>query len=116
MQRLVLAGLAVIAVWAAPARAAEPWVGQWAASPAGCNSFGGNTAATAPLIVTDTNLRWYPGSCRIGKMYKLGQTAYIQARCFGHGVGDTPVTLDPRPGDRMRVTWNGKTVEVRRCK
>jgi hypothetical protein len=49
-------------------------------------------------------------------MYKLGQTAYIQARCFGEGAGDTPITLDPKPGDRMRVTWNGKTVEVRRCK
>ena len=46
-------------------------------------------------------------------MYKLGQTAYIQARCWD---SDVPVTLDPR-GDRMRVTWNrGKTEELQRCK
>ena len=46
-------------------------------------------------------------------MYKLGQTAYIQARCSDSEV---PVTLDPR-GDRIRVTWNrGKAEDLQRCK
>ena len=38
----------------------------------------------------------------MAKMYKLGQAAYIQARCWDSS--DVPVTLEPR-GDRMRVTW-----------
>jgi hypothetical protein len=98
--------------WMGAAHAAEPWVGRWALSPSACG-FGGSTRQTAALVVNDTSLNWYSGACRIGKMYKLGQTAYIQARCWD---SDVPVTLDPR-GDRMRVTWNrGRTEELQRCK
>jgi hypothetical protein len=101
---------------ASPARAAEAHIGRWAISPTACTGFGGNTFATAPLIVGETSLQWL-NSCRIGKIYKLGQAVYIQARCFGEGAADIPVTLDPRGGDRMRVTWSrGKTEELRRCK
>lgn len=47
-------------------------------------------------------------------MYKLGQTAYIQARCSD--LSDVPVTLEPR-GDRMWVTWNrAKAGDLQRCK
>ncbi len=115
LERLVLAFAVAGTLAAAPARAAEAWVGRWAINPTACSSFG-DTLATAPLIVTDTTLRWIGGACRIGKMYKLGPTAYIQARCFGETASDIPVRLDPR-GDRMRVSWNGaKTEEMRRCK
>jgi hypothetical protein len=103
---------AVSLAWGVAAHAAEPWVGRWAVNVSACG-FGGSTPGTAALVVNDTSLNWYSGPCRIGKMYKLGQTAYIQARCWD---SDVPVTLDPR-GDRMRVTWNrGKTEELQRCK
>lgn len=101
---------AVLFGW--PAFAAEPWVGRWAVNQNACG-FGGSSATTAALVVNDTSLNWYSGHCRIGKMYKLGQTAYIDARCSD---GDVPVTLDPR-GDQMRVTWNrGKAEDLQRCK
>ena len=110
----VLLGLAGI-VAASPTQAVEAHIGRWAISPAACAGFG-NTLATAPLIVSETSLRWLD-SCRIGKIYKLGQAVYIQARCSGEGAADIPVTLDPRGVDRLRVTWSkGKTEELRRCK
>ena len=117
LQRLVLAAAAAVVFGTSPMLAAEAWVGRWAIDPAACTGFGGDTPASTALVVTDTSLRWFSGDCRIGKMYKLGRTAYIQARCWGAAANDIPVTLDPRAGDRMRVTWNGgKTAEVRRCK
>jgi hypothetical protein len=109
----LLCGAGATAV--SPALAAEAHTGRWALNPAACAGFG-DTQATAPLIVSDTTLRWLQ-SCRIGKSYKLGQALYIQARCAGEGASDIPVTLDLRTGDRLRVTWNGgKTAELRRCK
>jgi hypothetical protein len=115
VQRLVLAVCAAGAVGILPALAVESFVGRWAIDPVACTAFG-DTAATAPLIATDSNLRWFPGTCRIAKMYKLGETVYIQARCWGESASEIPITLNPR-GDRMRVTWNGgKTEEMRRCK
>lgn len=105
--------VAMAAVLGCPAHAAEAWVGRWAVNPSACG-FGGRTPTTAALVVNDTSLNWYSGHCRIGKMYKLGHAAYIQARCWDST--DVPVTLEPR-GDRMRVTWNrGKAEDLQRCK
>lgn len=107
------AAVALAVLLGCPAHAAEPWVGRWAASPSACG-FGGSTPTTAALVVNDTSLNWYSGHCRIGKMYKLGQAAYIEARCSGSN--SVPVTLEPR-GDRMRVTWNrAKAEDLHRCK
>jgi hypothetical protein len=98
---------------AAPAISAEAWVGRWAVHPSACG-FGGNSRTTAALVVNDTSLNWFSGPCRIGKMYKLGHTAYIQARCVDNN--DVPVSLEPR-GDRLRVTWNrGKAEDLLRCR
>ena len=109
----VVCGLAVAGLWCGTALAAEPWVGRWAVNQSACG-FGGDTAATAALVVNDTSLNWYSGHCRIAKMYKLGQTAYIEAFCSA--LGQVPVTLDPR-GDRLRVSWNrAKAEELQRCK
>ena len=72
--RLILMLAVAGSLASTPARAAEAWVGRWAINPTACIGFD-DTLATAPLIVTDTNLRWIGGSCRIGKMYKLGSTA-----------------------------------------
>jgi len=113
--RVVLVVCALVAAATLPAYAVEPFVGRWAISPAACSGLG-DTLLTAPLIASDMTVRWYPGTCRIGKMYKLGTAVYIQAHCFGDSASDTPITLEPR-GDKLRVTWNrGRTEELRRCK
>ena len=80
--------------------------GRWAVNQSTCG-IGGSTRTAAALVVNDISLsNW--------KMYKLGQTAYIQARCWDSN--DIPVTLEPR-GDRMRVTWDrGKAEDLQRCK
>jgi len=96
--------------------AEEMFIGRWAATPSACSGFGGSDAKSAALVASGSSVSWYPGNCRIGKMYKLGQAVYIQAHCYGDGGGDVPITLDPK-GDRMKVTWNrGKTEELQRCK
>ena len=117
MLRRVVLTAALCAAFAPSAYAVEAWVGRWAIDPATCGGFGGTTPATASLVVTDTSLNWYSGYCSIAKMYKIGQSAYIQARCSGGTTTEVPVTLAPRGGDRMRVTWNNaKGEELRRCK
>jgi hypothetical protein len=111
----VICTIGAIGAAAAPATAAEAFIGRWAISPTACSGYG-NTLQTAPLIASDTTVRWYQGACRIGKMYKLGAAVYIQARCDGDTTTDTPITLEPRGADRLRVTWNrGRTEELRRC-
>jgi hypothetical protein len=98
------------------AMAVESFVGRWAIDPAACMSEG-DTSSTAPLYATDTSVKWFVASCRIGKMYKIGQAVHLQAHCSNEGkIVSTPITLEAR-GDRMRVTWDGiKVDEMRRCK
>lgn len=116
MRCVSLAACVAVLSVTSTAHAVEDFVGRWAIDPAACTGLAGTTAATAALVATETDVRWFPGTCRIGKMYKLGQAVYIQARCFGDSASDIPITLDAR-GDRLRVTWNkAKTEELRRCK
>ena len=56
------------------------------------------------------HLSWFEGYCRIGKMYKA-KAVYVQAHC---GTKDVPVTLDAQ-GDRLRVTWDRKVEDMKRC-
>lgn len=104
------------AVSIAPAWGAEQWQGRWSIDPIGC-TIDGDTAETAPLIATQTTLRWFVAYCRIGKLYKTGAGVHIQAHCSAEGENYTiPVTLNPR-GDRLRVTWDrGGVKEMRRCR
>ena len=102
---------ALLAVGVLPAAAEEAFVGRWAAKPEVCATHGGDTAQTSALVATGTSLWWFDGYCRIGKMYKA-KAVYIQAHCMGKG--DVPVMLDAQ-GDRLRVTWDRKTEELRRC-
>ena len=106
---LALAAWAIGAAWVPQAFAAEPFVGRWAVNPEACRGQG-NTAQTAALIATDTSLSWFEGYCRIGKMYKA-KAVYVQAHC---GTKDVPVTLDAQ-GNRMRVTWDRKVEDMKRC-
>ena len=106
---LVLAAWAIGAAWVPSAFAAEPFVGRWAVKAEACSGQG-NTAQTAALVATDTSLTWFEGYCRIGKMYKA-KAVYVQAHC---GTKDVPVTLDAQ-GDRLRVTWDRKVEDMKRC-
>ncbi|MGE3148566.1 MAG: hypothetical protein AB7K04_05800 [Pseudorhodoplanes sp.] len=101
---------------AAVAIAAEPWVGRWSVHLSNCQTDGG-TEGTTPLIVSDTTLRWSSNSCRVGKMYKTGRDAHIEAHCSINGKTATmPISLKPR-GDRLTVIWDNVPLEeMRRCK
>lgn len=95
-----------------PAQAVEPFVGRWAVRPEICMG-NGDSAATAPLVATPTTVSWYDGHCRIGKLYKIGTTVYLQLHCFGKS--DVSATLSAN-GDRMRVSWaRAPVIELRRC-
>ena len=97
----------------APIQAAESMTGRWAQDAAACSV----AAAKAPLIVSDTALRWGDDVCRIGAQYRTGDTLHLEAFCFGdRGERTIPISLR-LAGDRIVVTWNrvvrGK---LRRCR
>lgn len=96
-------------------QAAESATGRWAANPASCEGFslGG---AQSPLVVSNYAVRWQGDTCRIGRMYKTGDTIYIQALCWdAAGEKSIPVSLHPR-GDRLSVTWDhGTRGDLQRC-
>jgi hypothetical protein len=100
----------------AQAQVLEPWMGRWSIQPAGCTSYG-KSAESAPLIVNDKTLIWFDSICRIGKLYKTGQDAHIQAHCTVDGIAkDTPVSLKPH-GNKMSVIWDNKAVgEMQKCR
>lgn len=112
MIRALVAACALGAGLASSASAAEQFVGRWAVTPEVCGAIGGDTARNSALVATDTSLWWFDGYCRIGKMYKA-HAVYVQAHCGAKG--DVPVTLDAK-GDRMKITWDRKVEELRRCK
>jgi hypothetical protein len=112
MKNVVLAACALSAGLVSSASAAEQFVGRWAVKPEVCGNHGGDTAQNSALVATDTSLWWFDGYCRIGKMYKT-RAVYVQAHCGTKG--DVPVTLDAQ-GDRMKITWDKKVEELRRCK
>src|SRR5262249_45761228 len=111
LQRLLLGAVLSAVVVVSPALAVEPFVGRWAVTPEICNTHGGDTAKNSALVATDTSLWWFDGQCRIGKMYKA-KAVYVQAHC---GAKDVSVTLEAQ-GDRMRITWDRKVEELKRCK
>ena len=112
MMKAVLAACALSVGLVSSASAAEQFVGRWAVKPEVCDSQGGDTVQTAALVATDTSLSWFDGYCRIGKMYKV-RAVHVQVHCGAKG--DVPVTLDAK-GDRMKITWDKKFEELRRCK
>jgi hypothetical protein len=111
---LVIASMLMLG---APAHAEEPINGRWAIDPQGC-MIEGDTSSTAPLYVTDTTLKWFVASCRVGTSYKIGNALYIQARCSSEGMkSSTPVKLDLVSRDKLAVTWDrGKIEHMQRCK
>jgi hypothetical protein len=104
---------AMLAAAGAPARAADVLTGRWAADQAACE---GGFFAPSPLVVTSYAVRWQGDTCRIGRMYKAGETTYIQAFCWGAtGERSIPVSLHPHAG-RLQVTWDrASRGDLRRC-
>jgi len=96
-------------------QAAESVNGKWAADLAFCERFFA-TAAESPLIVTDSAVRWSADACRIGRVYKTGETVHLEAICWGDGgERSIPVSLRPHAG-RLAVTWDhGARGDLKRC-
>lgn len=106
--------VAALAATAAPALAASDLIaGRWG-DEASCNAafFSG----AAPLTVTGYAVRWRGESCRVGRMYKAGDTVHIQAWCWDMaGERSIPVSLRPH-GGKLSVTWDRThRAELRRC-
>jgi hypothetical protein len=61
-------------------------------------------------------VRWFGDSCRIGRMYKTGDTVHIQAFCWDPGgERSISVSLHPHAG-RLSVVWDrGARGDLRRC-
>jgi hypothetical protein len=99
---------------ATSSQAGEPVTGRWAADASSCEGFA--AIGAAPLVVTDYAVRWHGDSCRIGRMYKTGDTVHIQALCWGEtGERSVPVSLHPH-GGRLSVIWDrGAPGDLQRC-
>ena len=95
----------------------DPFLGRWSIDPAKCWTHG-NTAATAPLIVTDRTVSWSVSSCTIKKSYRIGEGLYLQAQCSGEGKTRVmPIGLHLKGQGRMTVTWDQTTAgEMQRCR
>jgi hypothetical protein len=111
---LLLAAFTLFATM--PARADARFLGRWALNPSGCK-FGGSTAETTPLVVTDTSVAWFPGTCTIKKSYLIGEGLYLQAQCLSNGASRVmPIGLQLK-GSKLMVTWDQtKAGEMQRCR
>jgi hypothetical protein len=95
--------------------AADPLTGRWAADPLHCVGAG-NTRAQSPLIITESAVRWSGDACRIGRMYRAGDTSYIEAFCSGESRERAIAVTLRSHGDQLAVTWDrGAFAEMRRC-
>ena len=76
------AALMALAVWGATSgHAADSVNGRWAADPAACWG-GGSTPAQSAFVVSSYAVRWLGDTCRVGRMYKTGETIHLQAFCW----------------------------------
>jgi len=115
----VAAVLAVLAVWlvaASSAGAGGSITGRWAADPSACWGAG-DTPDLSPLVVTTSDVRWLNDDCRIGRIYRTGDTVHLQAICRrAGGTRSIPVSLRP-DRDRLRVQWDRRhSVDLHRCR
>jgi hypothetical protein len=99
----------------APSHAADKLTGRWAADPSIC---AGNllSEGPTPFVFTSYAVRWQGDSCRIGRIYKAGDTTYIQAFCWAiSGERSIPVSLRPH-GGQLALTWDRTAhADLRRC-
>ena len=94
--------IALAGLNATSSHATEGITGRWAADTSSCEGF----AAKPPLVVTNYAVRWSGEACRIGRMYKNGDTVHIQALCWGE-TGEKSITVALHPqGGRLSVGWD----------
>jgi hypothetical protein len=109
------ATLIVLVLGATSSHAAKTVNGRWAADPAACWG-GGSTPVQSPFVFLSFAVRWLGDTCRVGRMYKTGETIHIQAFCWSaDGERTIPVSMTPH-ADRLSVVWDrGSRGDLRRC-
>ncbi|MDB5581013.1 MAG: hypothetical protein JWR80_6189 [Bradyrhizobium sp.] len=107
--------LAFLSLGATPGFATDSVNGRWAAEPASCWGDG-NSPAQSPFVVSSYAVRWLGDTCRVGRMYKTGETLHLQALCWGaEGERTIPVSMTPH-GGKLAVVWNrGAHGNLQRC-
>jgi hypothetical protein len=104
---------ACVCAASAPARAAEPFDGRWAADVRACAS----ESAAASLRVNSLSLQWGDAACLVRTSYRVRDAWHIGARCWGEGViSSVPITLRMR-GEHLLLGCAGAPAEeLRRCR
>jgi hypothetical protein len=96
-----LALLFVLLLVAAPASAAEPWLGRWAEDTKYCTKPGESGNETS-MTFTPTTARWFR-TCTIRSIRKQGSAWALKAKC-----PSSPAPLDislRMEGDRLKAFW-----------
>jgi hypothetical protein len=75
--------VAALAATSKIARAAEPWVGTWAAERSWCRSE--PDAEERPIVITSKGYEGLENRCRFTRVEKRGERWHLQARCRGEG-------------------------------
>jgi hypothetical protein len=97
------------------AHAAEGVNGRWAVNSDSCWGSG-STPERSPFVVSSYAVRWLGDTCRVGRMYKTGETVHLQATCWSaDGERSIPVSMTPHAG-KLAVVWNrGAKGNLQRC-
>ena len=114
--RLLTCAAAFLALSAVPAAFATDSVnGRWAATSDSCWGDS-STPAQSPFVVSSYAVRWMGDTCRVGRMYKTGETLHLQALCWTpDGERTIPVSITPH-GGKLAVVWNrGARGDLERC-
>jgi hypothetical protein len=104
---------AFVCMAAAPARAAEPFDGRWAADARACAS----ESVAASLRVNALSLQWGDAACLVRTSYRVRDAWHIDARCWGEGaISSVPITLRMR-GEHLLLRWaSAPAEELWRCR
>jgi len=104
---------ACVCAAAAPARAAEPFDGRWAADARACTT----ESAASLLRVNALSLQWGDAACVVRTSYRVRDVWHIDARCWGEGaISSVPIALRMR-GEHLLLRWAGAPAEeLWRCR
>ena len=93
--------LLVLLLGAAPASAAEPWLGRWAEDATYCTKPGESGNET-PMTFTRTTARWF-GTCKICSIRKQGNAWALKAKCPGSSAPlDIRLSME---GGKLKAFW-----------
>ena len=104
---------ACVCAAAAPACAAEPFDGRWAADARDCAT---ESAAASLLRVNSLSLRWGDAACLVRTSYRVRDAVHIGARWGEGAISSVPNTMRMR-GEHLLLGWAGAPAEeLRRCR